>query len=292
MDPFLFLAVFIIFAVILSLSFVLYKFISKGGAPDDGEVVRRAPPAAAAAPVMAGGVRRRAPRNRMQMQDASDDENEEELFDSIAQPDGKVGTKKMKKLQDKEEKRREREAMLAEREERKERDKLLEDQRQKREAEEEAEQHAKEEEERKKKEEEERREHEEYLKLKEQFSVEEEGEEALTEQEGESLLQEFINYIQTMKVVMMEDLAGHFKLRTQDCVSRVRTLVEEERLSGVLDDRGKFIHITPAEYDAVAKFIKQRGRVSISELAESSNKLIELSPDNLLTHRQLVGSTS
>lgn len=54
---------------------------------------------------------------------------------------------------------------------------------------------------------------------------------------------------------------------------------EEGRLSGVIDDRGKFIYITREEYEAVAKFIKQRGRVSITELAESINRLICLNPD-------------
>ena len=50
-------------------------------------------------------------------------------------------------------------------------------------------------------------------------------------------------------------------------------------LSGVTDDRGKFIYISPEELQAVAKFIKQRGRVTISELAESSNTLINLHTD-------------
>jgi hypothetical protein len=45
-------------------------------------------------------------------------------------------------------------------------------------------------------------------------------------------------------------------------------------ISGVLDDRGKFIHVTEEELQAVAKFIKQRGRVSLAELAENSNSLI------------------
>lgn len=48
--------------------------------------------------------------------------------------------------------------------------------------------------------------------------------------------------------------------------------------TGVIDDRGKFISITPAELDSVAQFIRQRGRVSISELAQASNSLINLTP--------------
>jgi len=43
-----------------------------------------------------------------------------------------------------------------------------------------------------------------------------------------------------------------------------------------MDDRGKFIYISEEELKAVAKFIKQRGRISIAELAESSNSLIKM----------------
>lgn len=68
----------------------------------------------------------------------------------------------------------------------------------------------------------------------------------------------------------------------QDAIDRIKTLQEEGQLTGVIDDRGKFIYITKDEYEAVAKFIKQRGRVSISELAESMNRLINLNPDNTL----------
>ena len=49
-------------------------------------------------------------------------------------------------------------------------------------------------------------------------------------------------------------------------------------LTGVTDDRGKFIYISQSELESVAKFVKQRGRVSISELAENSQKLITLTP--------------
>ena len=58
----------------------------------------------------------------------------------------------------------------------------------------------------------------------------------------------------------------------------MKTLQSEGRLTGVIDDRGKFICITALEYEAVARFIKQRGRVSISELADSMNQLIRLKP--------------
>lgn len=49
-------------------------------------------------------------------------------------------------------------------------------------------------------------------------------------------------------------------------------------LSGVIDERGKYIYVTPSEMAAVTKFIKFRGRVSIEEIARESNKLIDLNP--------------
>ena len=56
----------------------------------------------------------------------------------------------------------------------------------------------------------------------------------------------------------------------------------------MIDDRGKFIYITMEELESVAKFIRQHGRVSISELAESSNRLINLNPDNMEIQKKLI----
>ena len=78
---------------------------------------------------------------------------------------------------------------------------------------------------------------------------------------------------------MLEDLAAHFKMKTSETIDRVTQLQEDGLLSGVIDDRGKFIFISEQELESVAKFIRQRGRVSITELAESSNKLINLAPE-------------
>ena len=65
----------------------------------------------------------------------------------------------------------------------------------------------------------------------------------------------------------------------QDVIERVQDLEASGDLTGVIDDRGKFIYITMDELEAVAKYVRQHGRVSISELAESSNRLITLDPD-------------
>ncbi|CAI5537489.1 unnamed protein product [Closterium sp. Naga37s-1] len=48
------------------------------------------------------------------------------------------------------------------------------------------------------------------------------------------------------------------------------------RISGVMDDRGKFIFISPEEMKAIASYIRASGRVSIADLAARSNELIDL----------------
>ena len=56
------------------------------------------------------------------------------------------------------------------------------------------------------------------------------------------------------------------------------------RLTGVIDDRGKFIHISAEEMQEVAKFIRLHGRISISDLAAASSTLVNLTPQtDLLT---------
>lgn len=122
-----------------------------------------------------------------------------------------------------------------------------------------------------------RKDQEEYNAAKSTFVTEAEGSRAEElERESQTLLQQFVEYITMHKVVALEQLAAHFELRTQDAIDRLAQLQHMGRITGVTDDRGKFIYITPQELEAVASFIQQRGRVSIDELAENSNKLIAL----------------
>ena len=43
---------------------------------------------------------------------------------------------------------------------------------------------------------------------------------------------------------MLEDLAHEFSLRTEEVINRVRGLQEMGHITGVIDDRGKFIYIS------------------------------------------------
>ncbi|XP_057472797.1 DDRGK domain-containing protein 1-like isoform X2 [Actinidia eriantha] len=119
----------------------------------------------------------------------------------------------------------------------------------------------------------------EFEKWKGEFSVDGEGTTENEVQDGsQGLLFDFVEYIKKQKCVPLEDLAAEFKLRTQECINRITSLENMGRLSGVMDDRGKYIYISLEEMKAVADYIKRQGRVSISHLASKSNQFIDLEP--------------
>lgn len=190
----------------------------------------------------------------------------------------KVGVKKAKRLAAKKEKKEQREeemVMLAEKRKQMEAELEL---RKQEEAREEAEEKLRKEEERIAREEQEKRDHEEYILLKEQFSVEGEGQETLDDDAQRNLLLEFIEYVKTRKVVQLDDVSAHFNLKVHEVVERLESLQDDGTINGVIDDRGKFIYISEGEMRSVAKFIQQNGRVSISDVASTSNRLIDLEP--------------
>uniref|UniRef100_A0A8C5XE56 DDRGK domain containing 1 n=1 Tax=Microcebus murinus TaxID=30608 RepID=A0A8C5XE56_MICMU len=132
------------------------------------------------------GSRLQAQRRAQRMAWAEVDENEDEAVipaqeeEGIEKPvethlSGKIGAKKLRKLEEKQARKAQREAEEAEREERKRLESQREAEWKKEEERLRLEEEQKEEEERKAREEQAQREHEEYLKLKEAFVVEEEG---------------------------------------------------------------------------------------------------------------------
>lgn len=210
--------------------------------------------------------------------------------------------RKEEKRAEKEEAARQREAM---REAQQEREETKQAARRKKEEEYEARQASKEEEARRLKEEEEKKKQEEYDKWKDMFTVDDEGtDDVELEQEDQGLLQTFVSYVKARKVVVLEELAAAFDLRVQDAISRVQALESMgwaqhlrgvlgaacalnpppapglpppcRYLTGVVDDRGKFIYVSNEEMDTIAAFVKKKGRISIAALAQESNKLVDL----------------
>ncbi|XP_044462871.1 DDRGK domain-containing protein 1 isoform X1 [Mangifera indica] len=202
------------------------------------------------------------------VQGSDDEAVEDENYEA------KASTKKERKRQERE---AQRQAEEAARESRKLKQDRYAEMRRRKDEEHEAQEHALEEEAKAQKAREEEAATLEFEKWKGEFSVDAEGTTENELQDGkQDLLSDFVEYIKKHKCVPLEDLAAEFKLRTQECINRITSLESEGRLSGVMDDRGKYIYISLEEMKAVADYIKRQGRVSISHLASKSNQFIDL----------------
>ncbi|EDQ93068.1 uncharacterized protein MONBRDRAFT_22450 [Monosiga brevicollis MX1] len=211
--------------------------------------------------------------------DEDGEEGNEGLKNFMYDENGKkLGVKKARKLQEKEERRRRNEEMAQAREQAKLLQHQEEEERKEREAEEAEDERQREAELEREREAQRQKELEEYNSLKSMFVVEESGElDVDHEAQAQSLLNEFVSFIKEKKVVQLEDLAAHFGLKTQDTIERIQQLEAEGRLTGLTDDRGKYIFISEEELSEVVKFIERRGRITIAELMDNSNRLISLS---------------
>jgi len=195
-------------------------------------------------------------------EDEDDDEGEEHL------------TKKEAKRRERE---AQREAERAAREAKANKVSAYEERRRRKDEEREALEQAQEEEMRRAAEERQRREDAEAAKWMGMISVEGEGQEEVTEaQSAEALLNRFVAYIQERKMVPLEEIAVEFHLRSAEVVDRIQNLEAMGRLTGVMDERGKYIYISAEEMQAVARYVQTKGRVAIGELAARSDDLIDL----------------
>lgn len=48
----------------------------------------------------------------------------------------------------------------------------------------------------------------------------------------------------------MDELASHFGLSSEEVVNRLETFIDEKLITGVFDDRGKFVYVTDEELQA------------------------------------------
>jgi len=168
------------------------------------------------------------------------------------------------------------EASRAQREAIKEREAEKDEKRRAREAEREAKERAREEKEREEREAREKKKQEEFEQWSAMFSVEETGQDAESSAQDEGKLGRFVGQIKEGKVTVLEELAAEFGMKVHDVLDRLQSLEAMGHVTGVIDERGKFIFITQEEMQAVAKFVQRKGRIRISTLAQESNRLIDL----------------
>ena len=116
-----------------------------------------------------------------------------------------------------------------------------------------------------------------YNQWKDMMKVGEEGVEKL-DFKDEEVINKFLDYIKIRKVVSLEDISGTFKLSPNDIVLKLNKFEKEGRITGIIDDRGKYIYITPKEMGLIEKMFINRGRISKADLIKECNRLIRFEP--------------
>uniref|UniRef100_A0A914L2R4 DDRGK domain-containing protein 1 n=1 Tax=Meloidogyne incognita TaxID=6306 RepID=A0A914L2R4_MELIC len=215
-------------------------------------------------------------RSKHSRSPVNDDEDAGPSFLDESTSEKKIGKKKMAKLQAKAEAKVLREQQLEEREAKKRRKEEIEQLKEEKRLKEEEEERERNERLKKEKEEKEKQEREDYLKFKESFNISEQGfdNENNEEDDPTEFTSKLLEYLRKRKVVHVDQVSSNFNLKPDVTIERINSLLEEKLITGVFDDRGLFIFISPEELNNVAKFITQRGRVALSEIAENSSKLI------------------
>lgn len=118
----------------------------------------------------------------------------------------------------------------------------------------------------------------EFDEWKDMFTVSGSGSVAESEDASEDLLEEFVQTIRQRKVVILDELGAQYHMKTPQVIERIQQMEAAGRITGVFDDRGKFLHITIDEMDAITKWMNRRGRVTIEEIVAEANKIIDLNP--------------
>ena len=66
--------------------------------------------------------------------------------------------------------------------------------------------------------------------------------------------------------MVLEDLAAHFKMKAQDTIDRVTELLDQGHITGVMDDRGKFIYISQVSLLNYFKWGKELALITLNSL--------------------------
>ncbi|KAL7678286.1 hypothetical protein ACOME3_004516 [Neoechinorhynchus agilis] len=207
------------------------------------------------------------------MDDVEDEDDLVDVQDKGAYPNNQlIGRKKLKKLQQKAERRQYR----MEIEEQRERMKEIQEQKK---LQVEAEERKKDNEKRKKLEEDQRLREDEkrksdvlYREIKQGFEVSQEGFEF--DDSKKISVAEFIEYLKTSRVCPIEEIASHFSMKFGDVMNRINDLLNSGDLIGILDDRCRFIWVDEDILDRLARKAKSLGRFSISEFAAHCNDIV------------------
>lgn len=88
-------------------------------------------------------------------------------------------------------------------------------------------------------------------------------------------VEDFIDYIRRRKVIEVESLASSFRLDITSVVCRINDLIDQSRIFGVFDDRGRFIHINEDEGKKIQDLVsRMSSRMTVRSLCSDIGILV------------------
>jgi len=83
-----------------------------------------------------------------------------------------------------------------------------------------------------------------------------------------------VAYVRREKVVSFDSMAQDFNMSPREAMRIIQELQTQGTLSGVFDDRGKFITVDDKELEALADYVNKRGRLTLEDFTARANDLI------------------
>jgi hypothetical protein len=89
-------------------------------------------------------------------------------------------------------------------------------------------------------------------------------------------VEKWIEELKETRTMEIEKVAISFGLSSNEVTDRIRQLIREGRVAGVIDETaGRFIYLTDEELRVIASTVKERGSVTLSEVAEICNTVLD-----------------
>lgn len=80
--------------------------------------------------------------------------------------------------------------------------------------------------------------------------------------------------LQKTNLVTTEELAKRFRISRTKVASRIKELVSSLRVTGILEEDGRFIYFSPEEMGELANFIRSRNKSTLEQIADEAQRII------------------
>jgi hypothetical protein len=86
---------------------------------------------------------------------------------------------------------------------------------------------------------------------------------------------EWVNQAKEQRCIYIKDITRDFDVSTESVIHRIKQLVSEKRLMGVIDRNSHFLFLTDEELDTITSIVVERGSVSLSDISDICEHVLQ-----------------